>query len=307
MSENDFEDDPLNQAGQRSWGTAEAMEENAYLAEEITLSVGPMALLGEAFTIIKAQPVALVVIAIVLASAEYGVQASLGTLLSEAFSTILSPKLAAGMTAAVAGMIVFSISLLLQGPLVGVALQSHSKRKNLIGEYGRRAVHHFKGLLALSIATFLISMAAGMAWVAAIFVIGWITGLIGGFVGTLLFVIGSALSGLAAIGAALRFAIASPAMLVERVGAKEALRRSAELTRGSSLAIAMAYLLPVVIWFFSTFLLGLFGILSVPYVGMVWSLGFLALYCMIALALTPGAYLVYRHRVEGVAPAKLAD
>src|SRR5690606_8700895 len=145
--------------------------------------------------------------------------------LGDLFSSFLEPRVAAGATAMVAAMLVFSISLLLQGPLIGVALQSHNERKDLIGEFGRRAVGQFKGLVVLCFATFVISMLAMTAWMTSVVALGWLSELLCGFIGLLVFVVGSALTGIAAVGATLRFAIASPALLVEKIGAMDALRR----------------------------------------------------------------------------------
>ncbi len=298
--------DPLN-GGPTNWGSAQAMEDNAYLYDKAEVKVGPMALLEGAMGVIKNQPGVLILVGLLSGGAWYGVEKTVGAGLVDLTVGIVGPKAAAGVSQFVVMLIIWCIGLLLQGPLLGAALQAKTNRKKLVGVYGRRAMERFSSLAAIAGMNLVVSIGAMIGWFGAVWVLTFIASAIGGILGGLILVIGAIAGYFGALAVILRFAIAAPAAMAERLGAVEAMKRSAELTRGTPLAMAFALIIPIVSFIAATFFLNMFGILAAPTIALVWVVGFYIFYMMLALAFVPSAYVTYRFVVEETRPEKIID
>jgi hypothetical protein len=308
MSNDDFEDDPLNQGGQRNWGSAEAMDDLAYLASEIEREkVGPIGLLSAAMAVIRERPIVLVACGAIAGGASYGLQISIGGPLQDLLSPIVGDKVGTALPQMIILLIVWCVGVLLQGPLTGAALEANSTREGLLPVFGRRAMEGLKPLLIISLLNMVLVVAIIASWVAAVALLVKISAAIGGFIGGLALAVGGVVSAFAALGGVLRFSLAAPAHLIEGLEPVAALKRSAELTRGTALAIAAAMFLPVGVFYFGTVALATFGAFAYQAVSVAWVLGFYIFYMMLAMAFVPAAYIVYRHYVDEIPPHKLAE
>lgn len=320
----DFEDDPLNgpgtagpsaadsmadplNGGPTNWGTTQAMEDNAYLYDEQVVQVGPMALLEGAMGVIKAKPGHLLLIGLLSGGVWYGTNAAVGPGLAEICEPIVGDKVAAGVSQFFVMLLVWSAGLLMQGPLLGVAFDAKLNQSGLISKYTKRAFDQFKTLAGVAALNLVVAIAAMAAFFAIAYVMGFVAGAVGGILGGLIGILGAVGAMFVAIGIMMRFYIAAPAVLAERLPAISAMKRSAELTQGTALAMAFALALPIFLWIVATIFLGFFGLLNVGWISIAWTLGFFVFYFMLSLAFVPAAYLVYRHMVDGLRADQVAD
>lgn len=308
MSDPDFEDDPLNQGSTRNWGSAEAMEDLAYLASEIELEkVGPVGLLSAAMKVIRERPMVLILCGAIAGAASYGLDKTMGSIVGDWLAPHIGDTVATGLQELLTLLLVWSLGLLLQGPLTGAALEANSNKEGLLPRYSERATENFKALVQISLINALFVCLVLAAWTAALLTLAKIAGLIGGFLGTLALAIGGVVSAFYAIGACFRLCLAPPVLLVEGLAPVDAIKRSVELTKGSAGALAGAAFLPIGLFFFATIFLTGFGILAHPSIAVAWVLGFYVLYSMLCMAFVPASYIVYRHYVDEVPPHKLAE
>lgn len=307
MSSEDFEDDPLNQGGNRNWGSAKAMDDLAYLASDIEQQkVGPVGLLSASFAVIRERPLVLALCGALAGGAVFGLEAAIATPLRDALVPFVGDKVGSGLPQSIILLVVWCSGVLLQGPLTGAALEAKSERKDLLPLFGRRAMAGFKTLLVISLLNLAIALGTIVTWVLVVSILVKLAGVLGGFFGLLVLAIGAVTSLVAAYGVIFRFCLAAPVHLVERLKPVAAFKRSAELTRGTALALVAAAFAPVLFFVVGTILLGTFGALRFEVVATAWMLGAYAGYMMLAMAFIPAAYIVYRHYVDEIPPHKLA-
>jgi hypothetical protein len=308
MSNDDFEDDPLNQGANRNWGNAEAMEDLAYLASDIELEkVGPIGLLSAAMKVIRERPMVLVLCGAIAGAASYGLDQTLGKVLGEWLAPHIGTEVAMGLEEVLTLLLVWSLGLLLQGPLTGAALEANSNKEGLLPKLSERATKNFKSLVLISFANGLFVCAVMAAWTAGLFALAKLAAVVGGFLGMLTLAVGGVASAFYSIGACFRLSLAPPILLVEGLEPMLAIKRSIELTRGSAGALAGAAFLPIALFFFATIFLGTFGVLNSSWAAMTWVGGFYIFYSMLCMAFVPAAYIVYRHYVDEIPPHKLAE
>jgi hypothetical protein len=306
--DDDLEDDPLNQGGQRDWGSPEMMEEFAYLMDDTKPQVGPVNLLGGALGVVRSQPLVLLLVGVLSGASFFAADTVIAAPVSSLLGEVFGDTASTAIRQLLVMMVVFSVALLLQGPVLGAAFAARiENRKGLVGLYGKRAVAHFKGLAVVSGLNTVISIAGVLGWVLGVWVLVQVGDAIGGLMGGLIIAVGMVALGLYAMAMVLRFAFAAPAMLVERLDPIPALKRSAALTKGTSLALAAAMIIPIVLFVMGTLFLSFFGMFQVAWVPQIWTLGFDCLYMMIAIAIVPSGYLVYRHFVDEKLPRNLVE
>ncbi len=202
----------------------------------------------------------------------------------------------------VAMLLAWILSLLLQAPLVGAAIEVHTERRDLPAEFFRRALSNLGALIGASL---VVAIIAAVATTLGVFLqmglIKAIDALPLGFFGLVLGFIGSVTILVLVLRFVTAFSLVVPIILVEGLGAGAALGRSWAMGWRNGSPIFLAVLLPALlaqgVLFLASFMP---GFINIP-VAIVLGIG-LALYNS---TIVPAAYVVIREYNEGLNPAHL--
>jgi hypothetical protein len=196
----------------------------------------------------------------------------------------------------------WACALLLQTPLVGSAIEVHTRRRGLDVEFLRRGVARLPDLIVSGLAVLGISVVVLVVAVLLQLVVVTLTA----FVPWLVVVVMLRFACLVAIVVvALRvitaFALVIPVIVVEQLPARDALRRAWALGWPNGLPLLLAFLLPALVVQGVLYVLGFLPwFISIP-ANLVLGVG-LALYESV---LVPVAYVAIREYVDGLDPERL--